>query len=98
VLRSLRLTAWAEALTYVVLLVVVVDHRVLEGPDRVRTIGLAHGVVFLAYLAAVLGARRQRRWSAPQVVTLLAAAFLPGGTVLAERQARTRPTEGDAAV
>lgn len=85
------MAAVVEAVTYLVLLAAVADHRLLGGPDRVGLAGLAHGITFLAYLAAVLGERTARRWAAPEVVTMLAAAFVPLGTVVAER--RLRPLE-----
>jgi integral membrane protein len=86
VLRPLRLAAIVEAATYLVLLAAVADHRLLGERDLIRPAGLLHGVVFLVYLALVLAVRRERRWSTPEVVTLLAAAFVPLGTVVAERR------------
>lgn len=86
--RSLRLAAAVEAVTYLVLLVSVVAART-GGPDVVGVAGVVHGVVFLAYAALVLRAGRAWGWTPYPVVVLLAAAFVPGGTILAERWART---------
>lgn len=86
--RALPVAARAEAVTYLVLLAAVAHHRLLEGADRIRPLGLLHGVVFLIYLVAVLAARRRRSWSPQDVVVMLAAAFAPWGTVVAERRLR----------
>lgn len=90
--RALPVAARAEAVTYLILLAGVAHHRFLGGVDRVSALGLVHGVVFLIYLTAVLGARGRRRWSPQEVVLMLAAAFAPWGTVVAER--RLRPPTG----
>lgn len=88
--RALRLAAALEAATYLVLLAAVAQHRLLDGPDRVSAVGLVHGLVFLGYAAVVLAGRRERRWSRQDVASLLAAAFVPLGTVVVERRLRVR--------
>ena len=86
VLSGLRKAAVAEAATYLVLLAAVFNHRVLGGVDLVTPAGAFHGVVFLVYLALVLRVRAERAWPLAEVVTLLAAAFVPLGTIAAERR------------
>ncbi|MGF1595988.1 MAG: DUF3817 domain-containing protein [Acidimicrobiales bacterium] len=82
----LRSTSVVEATTYLALVVGVIVHRLLDGPDLVSVLGPIHGVAFLAYLAAVLRARGERRWDTVQTVTLLFAAVVPlGGYVVARR-------------
>jgi integral membrane protein len=85
-LRPLRIAAGAEAATYLVLLAAAVDRRIADHRDLVPLAGLLHGVVFLIYLAVVVRLSLQRSWSAVLTVTLLAAAFVPFGTVVAERR------------
>ena len=85
-LRTLRKVALVEAATYLVLLAAVADHRLLGERDLVGPAGLLHGLVFLVYLALVLRVGRERSWPVTEVVTLLAAAFVPLGTVVAERR------------
>lgn len=75
-----------EAGTYLVLLGAVASHRLFDGPDLVGPAGLVHGVVFLAYLGIVLAVARELHWPRPVVVTLAFAAFVPLGTVVAERR------------
>lgn len=81
------MTAAVEAVTYLVLLASVVVART-GGPDLVGAAGLAHGVVFLAYAGVVLRAARAWGWSPYPVVVLLSAAFVPWGTIMADRWAR----------
>jgi integral membrane protein len=94
VLRALRIAAIVEAGTYLVLLLAVADHRLLGERDLVGPAGMLHGVVFLVYLGLVLQVARERSWPPTEVVTLAAAAFIPFGTVAAERRMAVadRPT------
>ena len=85
-LRPLRIAAGVEAATYLVLLAAALDRRIADSRDLVRPAGLLHGVVFLVYLAIVVRLSMRRSWSAVLTVTLLAAAFVPFGTVVAERR------------
>lgn len=85
-LSELRKAAVVEAATYLVLLAAVFNERVLGGADLVGPAGAVHGLVFLVYLALVLRVRGERGWPATEVVTLLAAAFVPFGTIAAERR------------
>lgn len=82
----LRRVAVVEAATYLVLVLAVVIARTGAGPDVVQAVGLVHGGAFLVYAASVLWCRPAMGWSPQETVTLLAAAFLPGGTVVAERR------------
>ena len=93
-LQHLRTAARVEAATYLVLLVAALDRRLSDGRDLVRPAGLVHGVVFLVYLAIVVRSSVRRSWSPILTVTLLAAAFIPLGTIVAERRLLPRPGAG----
>src|SRR6185295_5116389 len=85
-LRRVAVSGVVEGTTYLVLLAAVVWKRALDGPDTIRAVGLAHGIAFLVYAAAVLAARRGAGWDPTTTVYVLAASAVPaGGFVVARR-------------
>jgi integral membrane protein len=87
--RRIRLVARAgvvEASTYVVLIAAIVWHAAFGGPDATRPLGLAHGVVFLAYAATVLMARRRAGWDGQSTISLLVASVVPGAGFVVPRR------------
>ena len=85
-LTWLRAIALAEAVTYLALLAAVVAKRGFGEPAGVSLVGPIHGVVFLAYFAAVIFAREDHGWGAGRTVALLLAAVIPLGGLWAERR------------
>jgi integral membrane protein len=99
--------ARAEVVTWSLLLLGMALKYLTRATDLgVRVFGLAHGVVFLAYVLLALVLWVDQRWSVRQVATALGAGVLPFATLWAERwvgrrgilreQWRLRP-QGDAA-
>jgi integral membrane protein len=87
--RRIALVARAgavEATTYLVLVAAVVWHALLGGPDASRPLGLTHGVVFLAYAATVLIARRRAGWDSQTTISLLVASVVPGAGFVVPRR------------
>lgn len=74
-----RLVAMIEAVTYLVLLCLVVVKRGFDGPDLVRVMGPIHGIAFLVYFVLTLAVREEQGWSGWQTVLVLVAAALPFG-------------------
>ena len=85
-----RRIAWTEALAYVALVVGAGAEYFADGPAAVAVLGPLHGVVYLAYAAAVWARSRATGWTAQTQVVLLGSGILPLGTIWAERWARTR--------
>lgn len=77
----LRVIAFVEGVSYLVLLGVAMPLKYLAGmPAAVKTVGWAHGVLFVLYLLAVAEVALKRRWTVMQIGWALAAAFVPFGT------------------
>lgn len=49
-------------------------------------IGMAHGILFIAYCAWVILVMRQQQWTVVKTFLALLAAFLPFGTFVADRK------------
>lgn len=79
--------ARAEVITWTLLLIGMWLKYLTRATDLgVRVSGLAHGVVFLAYVLAVLVLWVDQRWRLREVVAALAAGVVPFATLWAERR------------
>ncbi len=72
---------WLEGTSFLLLLGLAMPLKYFWGqPEWVRVIGMAHGVLFIAYLAAALQAAIDEGWSVTRTGLVMAASFLPFGT------------------
>jgi integral membrane protein len=86
-----RLVARAEAVTWALLLVGMFLKYVTETTELgVSVFGMAHGVVFVAYVVVVLAVAVDQRWTLPRVALGLVAAVPPFLTLWFERYADRR--------
>jgi len=87
VLRSFILVARLEGLSFLILLFVAMPLKYLAGaPGAVRVVGLAHGLLFLAYLALTTRLAVDDRWPGRRIASALIASLLPFGTFWFERR------------
>ena len=85
----LRVIAFVEGVSYLVLLGVAMPLKYLAGmPEAVKAVGWAHGVLFVLYLLSVGEVYVKRRWTFMQVGWALAAAFVPFGTFVLDASLR----------
>ncbi|MFB9680775.1 DUF3817 domain-containing protein [Streptosporangium vulgare] len=93
-LRLFRYVAIAEACSWAGLLVgMYVKYVVAAGDLGVKIFGPVHGALFVLYLAAVLYAARQARWSLGTVVVGLVCSVPPLATLWFERRMLARHRE-----
>jgi integral membrane protein len=84
-LGRLRLIGWFEGASFLLLLGVAMPLKYIWGqPEWVRGIGMAHGVLFLAYLAAALQVTLDEQWPLKRAILVMAASLLPFGTFYAD--------------
>lgn len=89
VIRQLRLVGLVEGISFLVLLGIAMPLKYLAGlPMAVRIVGMAHGLLFILYMLALVHAQMTIGWPARRVLGLLLAAILPGGTFLADARLR----------
>jgi integral membrane protein len=85
-LRQLRVVAFLEGLSFVVLLFIAMPLKYWAGlPLAVRIVGSLHGLLFLAFLWALFRAALERDWPAPRWALALLASLLPFGTFVFDR-------------
>lgn len=95
-LHLFRRVAIAEAITWALLLAGMFLKYVTETTELgVRVFGMAHGVVFIAYLLATVLVAVDQRWSRGRLLLGLLAAIPPFFTVLFDRYAERRGLLGD---
>ncbi|HEV2736218.1 MAG TPA: DUF3817 domain-containing protein [Longimicrobiaceae bacterium] len=79
-LGRLRAIGLLEGLSFLVLLGIAMPLKYLAGmPEMVRVVGMAHGVLFMVFVAAVAQVAVERRWPLTRVFMALAASVLPFG-------------------
>jgi len=83
----LRLVGVLEGTSFLLLVGVAMPLKYLAGmPGAVSVLGMAHGVLFLAYVAAILQAHLEHGWPVRRSALLFVAALLPFGPFVADRR------------
>jgi integral membrane protein len=79
-LSRLRIVGLLEGISYLLLLGVAMPLKYVWGePLAVRYVGMAHGVLFVLYLLAMVPVALDQRWTFKTVVLGVLASILPGG-------------------
>ena len=77
----LRAIGLLEGISFLVLLGVAMPLKYVWGePQAVRVVGMAHGVLFLAYVTAAVQAWLEHNWSWKRAAWVIAASLVPFGT------------------
>ena len=84
-LNRLRVIAFWEGVSFLVLLGVAMPLKYLAGwPLAVRVVGMAHGILFILYVAAVFRVVRHHAWPWRRTALVLVASLLPAGPFVVE--------------
>lgn len=93
-LTRLRVVGLLEGVSFLVLLGIAMPLKYLAGmPEMVRIVGWTHGLLFVAFLAAVAHVARRLCWPYERIAGAVAAALLPFGTFVLDRRLRTTIAE-----
>lgn len=85
--RRLRIIAWIEGVSYLVLLGIAMPLKYFaDEPGAVRITGMIHGVLFMLFCVALALAWRQRRWSMRRATLVFASSLVPGATFFMDRR------------
>lgn len=86
-LARFRTVAWIEGLSYIVLLFIAMPLKYFADlPLAVRVVGMAHGVLFIAYVVLVALLLARGRFSLLRAAWALLMSIVPFGTFLLDRQ------------
>jgi integral membrane protein len=84
-LGRLRMIGWWEGASFLLLLIVAMPLKYYFGqPAYVRVIGMAHGALFLLYLAAAVQAALVQEWTWRRTALVFLASLLPAGPFILE--------------
>jgi len=84
-LQSLRSTGHWEAISYLLLLFIAMPLKYIWGwPEAVSVIGMAHGVLWMAYIGLALWCQLKHHWSVKITAWLFLASLLPFGPFVAD--------------
>ncbi len=86
-LGRFRLVALLEGLSFLILLFVAMPLKYIWGMEEaVRIVGMAHGLLFVAYLLLLVVVKAALNWSNKLTVLSLLASVLPFGTFYADKK------------
>ena len=98
-LGRLRVLGFLEGISFLVLLGIAMPLKYMAGePAAVRVVGMAHGILFLAYALAVVHAHLEYGWTLKRSFLLMVASLLPFGPFLADRKLLRGLQASDAAL
>jgi integral membrane protein len=86
VLKSFRLLSLIEGLSLITLLFIAMPARYLFGVDFVWPVGMAHGLLWMAYVVLSLAVSHAQRWSVLVWLLALLCSVIPFGFVLLDRR------------
>ena len=82
-----RVSGLLEGISFLLLLGIAMPLKYMAGmPEAVRYVGMAHGVLFIWYIIAVLLVRFEYRLSNTKTALALASSFLPFGTFYTDKK------------
>ena len=86
--RVFHLVGWAEAASYLILLLIAMPLKYIWGhPEMVKVVGMAHGILFLAYIGSAFAMYDKYDWPLKKLAWAVIASFLPLGPFVFEAKA-----------
>lgn len=80
-IKVFKITSFLEGVSYILLLFVGVPLKYFGDNDvLVKSLGMPHGMLFLAYVVLALWIRSRMNWNAKETFIVLIASLLPFGT------------------
>lgn len=84
-LKTFRLVGILEGISFLVLVGIAMPLKyIYHEPMAVRITGMAHGILFIAYLFFLMQVRAQRNWDTKKSALAFLASILPFGTFVFE--------------
>lgn len=86
ILRILSIVAILEGISYLLLFITMPLKRIYALAAPNYYVGMAHGVLFIAYILLVFLANNQQKWSVKTQFYAYLASLIPFGTFIAEKK------------
>lgn len=86
-ITSFRLISYLEGLSYLAILFVTMPLKYLFfSPEPNKIIGMAHGILFLAYITLAFLVKPEKEWNTKSFLIVLACSIIPFGTFWMDRK------------
>ncbi len=85
-LKALRLTGFLEGVSYLLLFFTMYLKYIQEMPLPNKVVGMAHGLLFVAYCGLVIYVAHEHRWDKKTAALALFASLIPFGTFVADKK------------
>lgn len=93
-IKHFRLVAISEGISFLVLLLIAMPMKYYLGmPLAVKIVGWIHGVLFIAYIVALISCISIMRWNWFKVLVAFVASLLPFGTFVLDQELKRRQGE-----
>lgn len=93
-IRNFRFIAISEGISFLVLLLIAMPMKYYLGmPIAVKVVGWIHGVLFIAYVVALIGSISIMRWNWFKVLVAFVASLVPFGTFVLDVELKRRQRE-----
>ncbi len=85
--KLFKFTALLEGVSLLILLFIAVPLKYIWGdPLAVKYVGMAHGLLFIAYVIFAIMLKGERNWDLKRTALILLASVVPFGTFYAEKK------------
>lgn len=85
--RFFKIIATLEGLSLLVLLFVAMPMKyILDMPEMVRYVGMAHGMLFIAYIVLAFMLFSEEKWPVKKLLIVCVASVIPFGTFYIENK------------
>ena len=86
-LKIFKITAFLEGISLLLLFFFAMPMKyVLDDPLYVKHIGMAHGVLFIAYVLMAIMLKFEYKWNSKKFTIILLASMIPFGTFYVEKK------------
>ncbi len=87
VLGRLRIVAFLEGISFLVLLGIAMPLKYMAAnPEPVRIVGMAHGILFIAYIVLLVQTKFTYNWTLTRSFLAFVASLVPFGTFYADKK------------
>ena len=86
-IKLFRITSYLEGISYLLLLGVGVPLKYLAGNDViVKSLGMPHGILFMAYIFLAIIIKQKMNWDNKTIIIVLIASVIPFGTFYVDKK------------
>jgi len=86
-IKIFRITSYLEGISFLLILFVTMPLKYIwDLPEANQVIGMAHGVLFLLYIALAVAVKQVLAWSTKTFLIVLLCSVIPFGTLWMDRK------------